>query len=104
MGKRIHGTNTIFFINKSDIPSNKQPTYARFVCTYLPLKSEPNQTRLTVGGNLIHFSGDVSTRTADLTTAKIHLNSTISDPNAKYMCMDIRNFYLGTPLPEYEYI
>ena len=104
IGTRIQGTNTIFFIPKSKIPSTNYATYARFVCTYRPNKSEPNRTRLTVGGNLIQYPGDVSTRTADLTPAKIHLNSTISDPHAKYMCMDIRNFYLGTPLPNFEYI
>ena len=104
VGGRIQGTNTIFFIPKHKIPKNKMPTYARFVCTYRPQKSEPNRTRLTVGGNLIRYPGDVSTRIADLTTAIIHLNSTISDTTAKYMCMDIRNFYLGTPLPNYEYI
>jgi hypothetical protein len=57
-----------------------------------------------VGGNLINFHSDVSTPTADPTTAKLVINHTLSTTNAKYMCGDIKNFYLGTPMERYEYI
>ena len=32
------------------------------------------------------------------------LNSVISTMNAKFMCIDISNFYLNTPMPRYEYL
>ena len=70
-------------------------------------KTEPNRTRLTVGGNLIEFNGDKSTRIAAITTAKIVLNDVVSTDNAKAACMDVKNFYLGTPMndpSEYEYM
>jgi hypothetical protein len=51
-----------------------------------------------------YFPGDVSTPTADPTTAKLVINHTLSTPNAKYMCGDIKNFYLGTPMARYEYL
>jgi hypothetical protein len=35
---------------------------------------------------------------------KILLNSVISTKNAKFMSIDISNFYLNTPLPRYEYL
>jgi hypothetical protein len=57
-----------------------------------------------VGGNLIDFLGDVSTPTADPTTAKLVVNHTLSSANAKYMFGDIKNFYLGTPMERYEYM
>jgi hypothetical protein len=57
-----------------------------------------------MGGNLIDFPGDVSTPTADPTTAKLVINHTLSSTNAKYMCGDINNFYLGTPMKRYEYM
>jgi hypothetical protein len=85
-------------------PKDKKATYGRVVCTVRPQKKEQNRTRITVGGNLIDYPGDVSTRTADLTTFKTHLNSVISTPGAKYMCMDVGNFYLMTPLDEPEYM
>jgi hypothetical protein len=57
-----------------------------------------------VGGNLIKHPGDVSTPTADTTTAKMVMNSTISTPNAKVMCADIKDFYPGTLMARYEYM
>jgi hypothetical protein len=63
-------------------------------------KPHPHHSR----GNLIDYPGDVSTQTANLTTFKTHLNSVISTPGAKYMCMDVGNFYLMTPLDEPEYM
>jgi hypothetical protein len=38
------------------------------------------------------------------TTVKIHSNSVLSTPGAKWMGMDISNMYLNTPLDRYEYM
>jgi hypothetical protein len=59
---------------------------------------------LTVGGNLIDYPGDVSTKTANLTTAKILFNSVPSTPKANFMGINLKNFYLNTPLDRYEYM
>jgi hypothetical protein len=59
---------------------------------------------LTVGGNQIEYPGDKSTRTAGLTTAKILINSVISTLGAKFLVVDIENFYLNTPLGRLEYM
>ena len=100
----VKGTNTIFFIPRNKVPSHKMPTYGRIVVDIRPQKTEPERTRLTVGGNLIDYPGSVSTDTADLTMAKLIFNSTISTPNAKFMGIDVKNFYLGTPMETYEYM
>jgi hypothetical protein len=100
----IKGTDTITFIHKSKIPKGRRATYPRYVCDIRPQKSEPNRTRITVGGNLIDYPGDVSTKTADLVTAKILWNSVLSTPGARYMAIDVKNFYLGTPLDRPEYL
>ena len=71
VSKRVTGTNTCNLIQKSAGPKKKRPTYARFFCTVQLQKSEPNHTRLTVGGNLIHFPGNKSTRTANINTTKM---------------------------------
>jgi hypothetical protein len=60
--------------------------------------------RLTVGGDRLDYSGEVATSTTDITTFKILINSTISTEDAEMMMMDIKNYYLGTPLPRYEYM
>jgi hypothetical protein len=59
---------------------------------------------LTIGGDILDYSGDVATYTADTTTFKILINSTLSTEDADMMMMDIKNYYLGTPLPRFEYM
>jgi hypothetical protein len=57
-----------------------------------------------VGGDRLDYSGDVATSTADITTFKFLINSTLSTKDAAMMMMDIKNYYLGTPLPRYDYM
>jgi hypothetical protein len=106
VGNRIKGTNTIFFIHKHQVPQDrwKDVTYAKFVCELKPNKAEVYRTRLTVGGDKVNYPGDVGTPTADLTLVKMHLNSVISTRGARYMTLDVKNFYLNTPMARYEYV
>jgi hypothetical protein len=46
----------------------------------------------------------VATSTAEITTFKILINITLSTADAEMMVMDIKNYYLGTPLPKNEYM
>jgi hypothetical protein len=78
--------------------------YGKLVCDFKPNKKEKHRVRLTVGGDILDYSGDTATSTADITTFKILINSTLSTQEAKMMMMDIINYYLGTPLPTYEYM
>jgi hypothetical protein len=102
----VDGTDTLFFIPFSDVPSDRRKdiTYARICANYRPEKEDPNRIRITLGGNLVNYPGDVGTRTADLLTVKLLLNSVISTPGAKFMSLDISNFYLMTPMERYEYV
>jgi hypothetical protein len=56
-----------------------------------------------MGGNLVNYPGDCGTPTADLLTVKLLLNSIISTPNAKFLTLDLKDFYLMTPTKRYEY-
>eukprot|EP00804_Cyclotella_cryptica_P007736 CCRYP_001353-RA/>CCRYP_001353-RA protein AED:0.15 eAED:0.15 QI:0/0/0/1/0.2/0.16/6/0/947 len=102
---RVKATDTIKFIPKSDIPPDrlKDVTYIKFVCQVRTEKDEPNRTRATFGGNLIHYPDDVGTPTADLLLIKIFLNSVISTPGARFATADLSNFYLCTPMPRPEF-
>jgi hypothetical protein len=100
----IPGTDTCFFIKLKNIPKDRNITYGKIVCDYKPHKKEKERVRLTVGGDRLDYSGDVATSTADITTFKILINSTLSTENAAMMMMDIKNYYLGTPLPRFEYM
>jgi hypothetical protein len=79
-------------------------TYGSFVVDIKDHKEEKERTRLTVGGDQIEYPGDKSTRTAGLTTAKNLVNSVISTLGAKFLVIDINNFYLNTPLGRLEYM
>jgi hypothetical protein len=100
----IAGTDTCFFIKLTKIPKDRNITYGKIVCDYKPHKKEKERVRLTVGGDRLDYSGDVATSTADITTFKILINSTLSTKDAAMMMMDIKNYYLGTPLPRFEYM
>ena len=100
----IPGTDTIDFIPRSEVPSGETVTYGRIVCTYRPQKEEQNRTRLTVGGNLIICLYDVSAPTSDMITAKLLFNSVISTPGARFLTLDLKNFYLNTPLPTHRFM
>ena len=67
-------------------------------------KQEKDCTRITVGGNLIKYSDNVSAKTVEITTAKILIDSTISTLNAKFFIFNIGNFYLRTPMQRYKYM
>jgi hypothetical protein len=43
-------------------------------------------------------------QTVDLTTSKLMWNSVLSTKGTKYMCLNIKNFYLTAPLDRYEYM
>jgi hypothetical protein len=101
---RLYNTNTIHFIRWSNIPKGRKVTYGSFVVDIKDHKEEKERTRLTVGGDQIEYPGDKSTRTAGLTTAKILINSVISTQDAKFLVIDINNFYLNTPLGRFEYM
>jgi hypothetical protein len=106
IGGRIKGTNTIEFIFQHEVPKGrmKDVTYGQFVCTVRPEKEESNRTRFTVGGDRINYPGAVATPTAEMLVAKMLFNSVISTTGARFMTMDISNFYLNTPLPRPEFI
>jgi hypothetical protein len=101
---RLYNTNTIRFIRRSNIPKGREVTYGSFVVDIKDHKEERERTRLTIGGHQIEYPGDKSTQTAGLTTAKILINSVISTPNAKFLVIDIKNFYSNTPLGRFEYM
>ena len=102
------GTNTLFVMDHDqirNIPKDRTITYGRIVIDYRPQKEDPNRVRITAGGNLIQdYPGEVTTRTADLTTAKIMWNSVISTPDARFMGIDIKSFFITAELDRYEYM
>jgi hypothetical protein len=99
----IPGTDTCFFIKLDKVPKHRTITYGKRVCDYKPPKKEKERVRSTVGGDRLDYSGNITTSTADITAFKILINSTLSTEDAAMM-MDIKNYYIGTLLPRFEYM
>ena len=82
----------------------KDVTYGQIKCNVCPQKAETNRTQLTAVGNLISVPMDCSTPSANLLTVKLLLNSFISTPGAKFLGLDLKDFYLNTPMERPEFI
>jgi hypothetical protein len=95
---RLYKTNTLRFIRRSNISKGRKLTYGSFVLDIKDHKEEKERTRLTVGGDTIEYTGNKSTGTVGLTTAKNLINNVISTLGAKFLVIDITHFYLNTPL------
>ena len=61
---------------------------------------------MTVGGDRLDYPGYASSPVVCMLDAKLHINSTISDTHkgSRYLGINIKNFYLGTPMLYYQYI
>ena len=98
--KIVEGTNTFHEIKFENIPEDKvkEICYTSVVCEVKPGKKDPNRTRITICGTNICYPGDLGTNTASLELFKLMINSVLSRAGEKYVCFNIENFYLSTPL------
>jgi len=104
--KRVAGTNAFFLINYSDIPAHKRKEicHTMVVCKVRPEKDDPDRTHINIGGSRICYPGDVGTNTTSLELFKLLLNSVLSRKGARFSTINLKNFYLNTPMPDPEYV
>ena len=97
---QLEGTDTMFFIDKQDTPTAcwRDVTYGRVVANYRPENQDPNRTRLTVVRYRVNYSGYCGTPTVNILTINLLLISIVSTPVAKFINIDIKIFYLNTPM------
>ena len=58
--------------------------------------------RVTVGGDKLNYPDITATDTASLSTLKLLLNSVISTPLARFLTLNIKNYYYNTLMSRYE--
>ena len=63
-------------------------------CKVKPHKEDPNRTCITVAGIQICYPGDVGTSTGSLDLVKLIINSIMLHHNARFVCFDLKHFYL----------
>ena len=104
--QRIERTDTFRVIRYNNIPLDrrKEIAYTNLVCEYREQKADPNRTRVTVGGNIIFYPGDVDTPPGLLEFVKLIINSVLSCRNVRFACFDVCNFYLATPMDRSEFV
>ena len=61
---------------------------------------------MVVGGEKLAYPDDPASPAANLLDTKLIINSTISDSNkgARFMTVDVKNFFLGSEMPRPEYM
>ena len=98
------GNGIIEFIFHIYKPNYRREDCNIAVCKIRPQKTETRRMGPTLRGNIIYYPGEVSTPTSDLNTMKIHVKRSISDVKSRYMCMDVKYFYLNNQMDRSEYI
>jgi hypothetical protein len=96
------GTGT--FIRRSEVPVGKSVAYCN---PQLKIKMKDGKlvkrVRSTIGGDQLPYQGPTAAQTAALEVIRLLLNCTVSE-RAMLMTLDIKDFYLGTPLDEAEFM
>ena len=57
-----------------------------------------------VGAERLPYPSDVCSPTASLLEEKIFFNSLIYSPGSHFICADIKDYFLCSPMEHYEYI
>ena len=102
----VESTDTIEFIAKHDVPDGRKITYGSYRFDYRPLKSDPNRFCLVAGGDKLEYESDPSSPAASILETKILINSVIleTDKNARFMTLDLKDFFLASPMDTPEYM
>jgi hypothetical protein len=104
LNRLINSTQSMSFIDPRCKPSDRIASYYNPQCQ-IKIKEGKQiyRVRGTYGGNRTDYVGDTAAWTADLETVKVLLNAVVSE-NSNWMTIDIKDFYLGTPMEREEYM
>ena len=101
---RLIQSSTGTFVSRSSVPKEKTIAYYN---PQLKIKIKNGEVvyrvRGTIGGDQLPFAGNSTAYTAALETIRLLLNA-IASEGANMMTLDIKDFYLGTPLAESVYM
>ena len=81
-------------VHAADIPNSNAITYGTMVCDPRPLKTETHHCRLVVGADKLKYDNETAAPAANLLETKIMINSVISTNKAKFLTVDIKDFFV----------
>ena len=102
--ERLVSTRTTRFLKKKNIPQVEKAVYTRLVVDLRPNKAVHEILRMCMGGDNMESVMETTTRTADLTSCKLHMDGVVSTPGARFTGGDVKGFYLNTPLKRERYV
>ena len=83
---------------QTDITQGEKAVYTRLVVDLRSNKAVHERLRMCMGGENMESVMETTTRTADLTTCKLHMNGVVSTLGARFAGGDVNYFYLNTSL------
>ena len=89
---RLVSTRTTRFLKKKNIPQGEKAVYTRLVVDLIPNKAVHEKLRMCMGGDKMESVTETTTRTADLTTCKLHMNGVVSTPGENFAGGDVKYF------------
>ena len=95
---RLLETKTVKFIRKADKSKDEKAVCTQIFVDMREHKAVKERVQLNVGGDQIHYQGEVSIKTVELPTCKMNFNGVVSTPGVRFMGMDLKEIYLDTPL------
>ena len=103
--ERLVETETLFFIRYGDKPNDRIASYCRIVAAMkLKLGQIIYRIRATYGSDKGDFVGDTSAFVAEFVSVKMLINAGLSEKEAKLAFVDIKNYFLNSPLAIFEYM
>ena len=103
----IEETGTLEFIDPDQKEAGRKASYMSMAASLKPDaegKLTVPRVRGAYGGNVTDYTGPRSANTASHAAVKTLLNAIVSDPTAKCMTADAKDFYLMTDLDKFEYM
>jgi len=96
----VENSKSIEFISTKDLPNRKIPSYFNPQCKIKTTDAGERifRVRGTFGGDKSTYDGPRTAHVAEMTTVKILINRTISDPKRKAVTADIVDYYLHSKL------
>ena len=98
VGTRMKSGNEKFFISRNQVPTGQKITYANPVCDYRPRKDNPYHVRLIIVGEMFPYLSDLGYPAATLLEAKINYDGVILTPCYQFICADIKDHFLCSPM------
>ena len=92
------GTHTMHFIYARKKPRGRKTTYLNIVANIRRQKEDPYRIRFTIAGDRLDYPGPTATKNAEIQTANLLFNNSISTKVGQFMCINLKDFYLGTPM------